>query len=124
MLRVTGRGADGWLASLSYMNDGDLARDNAVIDEAATEAGRDPSEIRRLIHVGGSLRATNAGFVQGPADQWVEELTQLALRDGVGTFVIIGDDPELIQVVGQEIAPAVREAVAAERRSAGRIPAW
>ena len=42
MLRLIGRSADGWLPSLLYLQPGDLARGNAVIDEAATEAGRDP----------------------------------------------------------------------------------
>jgi len=52
MLRLTGRKGDGWLPSLSYLNDGDLERGNATIDEAATAAGRDPREIRRLLNVG------------------------------------------------------------------------
>src|SRR5690606_8725777 len=48
MLRLVARQADGWLPSLAYMKDGDLARGNAIIDETAEEAGRHPAEIRRL----------------------------------------------------------------------------
>ncbi|MBE1874466.1 LLM class flavin-dependent oxidoreductase [Myceligenerans pegani] len=123
MLRLIGRQADGWLPSLGYMKDGDLARGNAVIDEAAAEAGRDPAEIRRLLNLGGAIRPTSSGFLQGPVDQWIEELTRLALEDGIGTFIFMADDPELIETLGGEIAPAVREAVAAARRAAGTTPA-
>ncbi|MBO0609385.1 LLM class flavin-dependent oxidoreductase [Myceligenerans salitolerans] len=123
MLRLIGREADGWLPSLPYLKDGDLPRGNAVIDEAATGAGRDPAEIRRLLNLGGTVQATSSGFLQGPVEQWVEELTRLALEDGIGTFILSGDDPRLIETFGGEIAPAVREAVAGARRAGGTTPA-
>ncbi|MBL0888441.1 LLM class flavin-dependent oxidoreductase [Myceligenerans indicum] len=123
MLRLIGREADGWLPSLSYLGDGDLARGNAVIDEAATGAGRDPAEIRRLLNLGGTIRPDGDGFLRGPVSQWVEELTRLALEDGIGTFIVAADDPDLIETLGGEIAPAVREAVAAARRTRGTTPA-
>jgi alkanesulfonate monooxygenase SsuD/methylene tetrahydromethanopterin reductase-like flavin-dependent oxidoreductase (luciferase family)/FAD/FMN-containing dehydrogenase len=123
MLRLTGAKADGWLPSLPYFKEGDLARGNATIDEAALEAGRSPSEIRRLLNVGGAITDRSTGPLQGPADQWVEELTQLALEDGVSGFIAMGDAPDQIRAFAQEVVPAVREAVAAERRSAGTMPA-
>ncbi|MFD2026777.1 LLM class flavin-dependent oxidoreductase [Promicromonospora aerolata] len=123
MLRLIGTKADGWLPSLPYLKDGDLARGNATIDEAALAAGRSPSEIRRLLNVGGAITDRSSGPLQGPADQWVEEITRMALEDGVSTFIAMGDDPDQIQAFAQEVVPAVREAVAAERRSAGTAPA-
>jgi len=123
MLRLTGAKADGWLPSLPYFKEGDLARGNATIDEAAEEAGRSPSEIRRLLNLGGAITDRSSGQLQGPADQWVEELTLLALEDGVSGFIVMGDDPEQIRAFAQDVVPAVREAVAAERRSAGTVPA-
>lgn len=123
MLRVTGAMADGWLPSLPYFKEGDLARSNTTIDEAALEAGRAPSEVRRLLNVGGAITDRSAGPLQGPADQWVEELTQLALEDGISGFIAMGDDPDQIRAFAEEVVPAVREAVAAERRSAGTLPA-
>lgn len=110
MLALTGRKGDGWLPSLGYMKPGDLARGNAAIDEAATGAGRDPREIRRLLNVG-RLAADPAEFA--------ERLAQLALEDGIGTFILAGDDPRLLQEFGSEVAPAVREHVARERSSRG-----
>src|SRR5919197_5243826 len=50
MLRLIGEKADGWLPSSSYLQPGDLARGNRIIDEAAEAAGRDPREIRRLLN--------------------------------------------------------------------------
>src|SRR5690606_1675435 len=41
------------------------------------------------------------------------------LEDGVSTFILAGDDPDAIRRLGQEVAPALREAVAAERRVRG-----
>ena len=123
MLRLTGAKADGWLPSLPYFKEGDLARGNATIDGAAEEAGRSPSEIRRLLNLGGAITDRSSGPLQGPADQWVEELTLLALEDGVSGFIVMGDDPDQIRAFAQDVAPAVREAVAAERRSAGTVPA-
>lgn len=101
MLALTGRVADGWLPSLSYLRPGDLSSGNARIDDAAAQAGRDPAEVVRLLNVSGT--------------EPVEQLVELALGEGVSTFVVVGDDPGLLARVAQEVAPAVREAVADER---------
>ncbi len=45
----------------------------------------------------------------------MEELTRLALENGVGTFVLAADDTATIETFASEVAPAVRERVAAER---------
>jgi alkanesulfonate monooxygenase SsuD/methylene tetrahydromethanopterin reductase-like flavin-dependent oxidoreductase (luciferase family) len=110
MLDLTGRKADGWLPSVPYLKPGDLARGNTAIDEAAAKAGRHPSEIRRLL---------NVGPVDGPPAQWVEELTRYALEDGIGTFILMADDATTIQTLAAEVAPGVREQVAAARAGGG-----
>ena len=115
MLRLTGRKADGWLPSLSYLEEGDLERGNAIIDEAATAEGRDPRDIRRLLNIQGAFGDTSSGFLQGPPEQWVEELLPLALENGVSAFLLWADDPAAIERYGAEVAPALREAVARER---------
>jgi alkanesulfonate monooxygenase SsuD/methylene tetrahydromethanopterin reductase-like flavin-dependent oxidoreductase (luciferase family)/hemerythrin-like domain-containing protein len=101
MLRLTGRKAGGWLPSLAYLKPGDLDAGNRVIDEAAVNAGRDPSEIRRLLNVSGTLTP--------------EELARFALEDGIGTFILMTDDADAVETWAAEIAPAVRELVAAAR---------
>ena len=110
MLRLTGRLADGWLPSLSYLQPGQLTEGNALIDQAAVEAGREPGAIRRLLNIGGEVSA---------AGQWAERLADLALTEGTGTFILASDDPDTIRGFAAEVAPAVREQVAAARSGAG-----
>ena len=119
MLRLTGRKGDGWLPSLAYLEPGGYAQGNRVIDEAALAVGRDPREIRRLANIGGRFAPGNGGFLVGPSAQWVDELLPFALDDGVATFILAGDDPAAMQRFAEEVAPALREAVARERASAG-----
>jgi alkanesulfonate monooxygenase SsuD/methylene tetrahydromethanopterin reductase-like flavin-dependent oxidoreductase (luciferase family) len=96
MLALTGR------PSLPYLQAGDLAAGNAAIDEAATSAGRDPAEIRRLLNVPG-------------AEARPEELARMAIEDGVASFIVMADDSSAIDNFAAEVAPAVRAQVEAER---------
>jgi alkanesulfonate monooxygenase SsuD/methylene tetrahydromethanopterin reductase-like flavin-dependent oxidoreductase (luciferase family) len=111
MQRLLAQKGDGWLPSLPWMKPGDLARGNALIDEAAQEAGRDPREVRRLLNISPGMS--------------VDELAELAIDDGVSVFILSSDDPATLQQFGEEVAPAVRDAVAAERagrdRAVGRV---
>ncbi len=120
MLRLTGRKADGWLPTLSYLESGDLQRGNLTIDEAAVAAGRDPREIRRLLNVNGQFTPANRGFLQGPPEQWVQELLQLAIEHGISGFIVAADDPMIVERVAGDVVPALREEVAAERRGSGK----
>jgi alkanesulfonate monooxygenase SsuD/methylene tetrahydromethanopterin reductase-like flavin-dependent oxidoreductase (luciferase family) len=120
MLALTGRRADGWLPSLSYLQPGDLTAGNAMIDEAAQEAGRSPSDIRRLLNINGRFATVGRGALHGPAEQWAEELAELALRDGIGTFILGSDDPDDLRRFAGEVAPATRDLVAVERSSTTR----
>ncbi len=96
MLRLIGRQADGWWASLTMLADEtELAASGAIIDAAAREAGRDPAAICRVLNVGG-------------ADAHPERLVHLARTYGVSTFVLAGDDPHAIERFGSEVAPTVR----------------
>ncbi|TNH29471.1 LLM class flavin-dependent oxidoreductase [Micromonospora orduensis] len=120
MLALTGRRADGWLPSLGYLQPGDLTRGNAIIDDAAREAGRSPRDVRRLLNISGTFSTVGRGPLNGPAEQWARELAELALGDGIGTFILASDDPDDLRRFAGEVAPAVRELVAAERnRGAG-----
>ncbi|HEY0247990.1 MAG TPA: LLM class flavin-dependent oxidoreductase [Gryllotalpicola sp.] len=105
MLRLIGRKADGWLPSLPYLQPGDLQRGNATIDRAATDAGRDPREITRLLNVGPNSSA--------------EELVRFALEDGISVFIVMGDDPRILERWSAEIMPAVRDEVTRERGTRG-----
>ena len=114
MLSLTGRKGDGWLPSYGYMKPGDLGRGNTAIDEAAESAGRDPREIRRLL---------NVGPLSADPREFADRLAELALDDGISTFIVASDDPRMLQTFGEEVAPAVRELVARERSGRGTAAA-
>ena len=114
-LRLAGQVADGWVPSFR----GDLTKIADMtrrLNDAAGEAGRDPSSIRRILNVNGTITdgGTN-GTLQGPVDQWREELTDLAVTYGFDTFIFWGEGDGQLQRFAEEVAPAVREQVAAER---------
>ena len=123
MLRVTARHADGWLPSMGYADPDALGAMNAVIDEAADRAGRGPQAIRRMYNVFGQF-GTGSGFLRGTADDWAEQLAGLALTEGMSTFILGTDDPDVVRRYADEVAPAARAAVDHERaRRAGEPPA-
>jgi len=111
MLRLLGAEADGWIATHRFLPPEGIATGNAIIDAAAREAGRDPREIRRLLNIDGRFSAERGAFLDGPPEQWVDDLLPLALDDGVGTFILMSDDPAAIERFAGEVAPALREAV-------------
>ncbi|MQS05878.1 LLM class flavin-dependent oxidoreductase [Streptomyces alkaliphilus] len=113
MLRLVARKADGWLPSLGFLSSPGLREGNAIIDEEATRHDRDPREIRRLLNLPGDF-----GDPGERVDTLLERLLPLALEDGVSTFVLGSDDPNALAFFGREVAPALREAVAAERQAA------
>lgn len=114
-LTLAGRAADGWLPSLQ--DDVDRLIEGANrLDEAAAAAGRDPGEIRRVVNVRGEITdGPSGGLLHGPAEQWADELTDLALGPGFDTFVLWTDDEDTRRRFAEEVAPTVREQVAAER---------
>lgn len=114
MLRLTGRLGDGWLPSLPYLKGGppDLTEMNRQIDRGAEQAGRDPSAIRRMLNIGGQFASSNGGFLNGPPDQWAEELAGLNQDYGISGFILMADDPGTIELFASEVAPKTRELVA------------
>lgn len=124
-LALTGRIGDGWVPSMSYVTPRKAIAGNAIIDRAAAAAGRDPSAIRRVYNVGGTFAPTNTKAddidreIAGPPEHWVDVLTHLALDLGFGTFILSSPpDETTLRTFIEEVAPAVRERVAASRRPA------
>ncbi len=119
MLRLIGRSADGWWPSLGRVSVADLHAGQAVIDEAASAAGRDPREIRRLLNISGEFSSGSDTPLHGTPEQWVSDLLPLALDAGVGTFVLATDDPGTMRRFAEDVGPRLRDAVATERRARG-----
>jgi alkanesulfonate monooxygenase SsuD/methylene tetrahydromethanopterin reductase-like flavin-dependent oxidoreductase (luciferase family) len=111
MLRLVGRAADGWIPSLPRLPLHQVPPRQDAIDEAARAAGRDPARIRRVANVN-----SDQGFLDGPAEQWVEQLVSLHRDLRFDGFVLWpgGDDPlgEIERFAG-EVVPAVRAALTA-----------
>jgi alkanesulfonate monooxygenase SsuD/methylene tetrahydromethanopterin reductase-like flavin-dependent oxidoreductase (luciferase family) len=120
MLRLVGRLADGWVPSASYLPPERLADAQARIDDAAAAAGRDPAAIRRLYNLSGRIGPGGGGFLDGPPGQWVEQLLPLVVETGMDTFVLGPSESPAnqLQLFAAEVAPALRDAVAAHRRPA------
>jgi len=121
MLRLIARKADGWLPSFGYVGRDGLTTGNSIIDAEAVTAGRDPREIRRLLNVGGRFQAQRGEPFQGPPAAWVDDLAELALDEGIGTFILASDDPGTMATFATEVIPALRERVAEERESRGTV---
>ncbi|NUR96807.1 MAG: LLM class flavin-dependent oxidoreductase [Kribbellaceae bacterium] len=121
MLALTGRLADGWLSSSGYAGPDELAAMNKVIDEAAVDAGRDPAAVRRLYNISGRFTG-RGGFLQGPEEAWIDQLTELTLGEGISTYILASDNPDDIRRFAS-VAAGVREAVAVGRSGGAVAPA-
>jgi alkanesulfonate monooxygenase SsuD/methylene tetrahydromethanopterin reductase-like flavin-dependent oxidoreductase (luciferase family) len=117
MLELTGRLGDGWVPSSGYMPPERLPAAQARIDDAAAAAGRDPASVRRLYNISGRIGPGGGGFLDGPAGQWVEQLLALVTETGMDTFVLwpTEEQDRQLELFADEVAPALREAVAAHR---------
>jgi len=103
MQDLVGRKADGWLPSLPVMEPDGLPKGNAIIDDAARAAGRDPRDITRLLNI-------------FPGQQTAEALAQMTLEDGVSIFILASDERDVLERFATETIPAVREHVAHGRK--------
>ena len=120
LLDFLGRAADGWVPSSGFVAAERLGDLHRRIDDGARAAGRDPAVIKRVYNVWGTVtEGPSRGFLQGPVDQWVEQLTALVVESGMDTFIFgPADDPvRQSEVFAAQVAPAVRDAVAGHRGS-------
>lgn len=120
MLNLIGRLADGWVPSLSYIKLDQLKEMQQRIDDGALSAGRNPAHIQRLLNLNGIItEGQTGGLLNGPASQWVEELTYITLEFGMDSYLFGGALDTQLQRFAHEIAPQVRENVARQRAKPG-----
>jgi FAD/FMN-containing dehydrogenase len=122
LLGLIGEKADGWVATVgAELSLSDIRTANKIIDEAAPTVGREPADVRRLVNVSGRFAsASRGGFLDGPSEQWVEQLLPLVVEDGLGTFLLASDDLPTIERFAEEVAPGLRAAV--DRELAAPLP--
>jgi alkanesulfonate monooxygenase SsuD/methylene tetrahydromethanopterin reductase-like flavin-dependent oxidoreductase (luciferase family) len=121
MLGVTGRLADGWIPSSSYVPPEKLPEMNARIDEAAVKADRRPAAVRRLYNLFGHItNGQQTGFLDGPVEHWADALTTLTVEQGMDSYIFGTDGPPDAQIrrFALEVVPRVRENVAKHRGNA------
>jgi alkanesulfonate monooxygenase SsuD/methylene tetrahydromethanopterin reductase-like flavin-dependent oxidoreductase (luciferase family) len=107
-LALTGRLADGWVPSVNADVLRRLRELNERVDTAAAEAGRDPSAVRRVFNVGGTITdGVSEGYLAGPVSQWIDELTVLA-ADHRADVLLFGGPPSQLRTFAEQIVPAVR----------------
>lgn len=124
-LAATGRQADGWIPgrAADWLS-AKYRQSRPIVDAAALEAGRKPSEVATMYNFPGAITAADVRrtrdddnrWVGGSVAQWVEELTGAVLNHGAGGFTIFprgGENPYEQQVTrwAEEIVPAVRAAI-------------
>jgi hypothetical protein len=93
------------------------------IDAAATSAGRNPADIRRVYNIWGGYTDTppapideTSGEFSGSPDAWIALLTHLASSVGFDTFLFgVPADPDLLRMIATQIISATRERVAQHR---------
>ena len=120
MLELTGRLADGWIVSASYIPPETLPAYHEAIDRAAESAGRPPSAIRRAYNVAGvvqrpggmAMTARVEGVTIGTPDRWVDELARYYAELRMDTFIfwpVGGDEEGQTRLFAEEVVPMVHE---------------
>lgn len=110
MLRLTGRLADGWFPSLSYMKPDAYAEARRRIDEAAEKAGRHPADVLGLYNVSGELTDGERGDgpLDGPPEHWVETLVGWAEELKLGAVILPAGSVEQVERLIGEVTPGLR----------------
>ena len=109
MLRLIGRSADGWIPSAPYLSRDELLDKQRQVDRAAEESGRAPSDVRRILNVGGQASDDDRVRLAGPVDDaWADELTRL-VEAGFDAFILWADgDVEAQLRAFSDVASEVR----------------
>ncbi|MGN9912600.1 LLM class flavin-dependent oxidoreductase [Phytohabitans sp. LJ34] len=112
MLALTGRHADGWLPTNAYLDLADVPEMQRRVDRAATDAGRDPAEIRRVFNVMGTISdeipPRNDRKLNGPVQQWVTALRDYRARlrfDSIVFWPVRGDVRDQVRRFFEEVRP-------------------
>ncbi|BBX62528.1 N5,N10-methylene tetrahydromethanopterin reductase [Mycobacterium saskatchewanense] len=116
LLRMVGRRGDVWISSSPFLGPDQLSAANKIIDNAAVAARREPATVRRAYNIAGEFTAAQGGFLHGPPAKWAEQLTDVALAEGVSVFILFRvESADVIERFAAEVVPEVREQVGAER---------
>ena len=68
-----------------------------------------------MLNISGRFAPSGGSLLVGPPQQWVEELAEMTLTHGITGYFLVSDDAATTETFAGEVAPALRELVAAER---------
>jgi alkanesulfonate monooxygenase SsuD/methylene tetrahydromethanopterin reductase-like flavin-dependent oxidoreductase (luciferase family) len=125
MRELVAKRADGWIPAL-HMIDPDVIRPQVEhMNDELDKAGRPRTAVRRVYNtIAKKVQAVSEDFLVGPASQWVDQLTYVALELGFDTF-LFGDPHDgsaHLRRVAEEVIPQLRINVASARRATARQP--
>jgi alkanesulfonate monooxygenase SsuD/methylene tetrahydromethanopterin reductase-like flavin-dependent oxidoreductase (luciferase family) len=121
MRRLVAREADGWIPNGDGIEPENLRRASDHLDQELAAVDRPPHEVRRICNtIMKKLQPKSERFLFGPAEQWVDELSALAIDFGFDTFVFGDRDTteEHLHRFAETVVPGVRENVASSRAAA------
>jgi len=121
MLGLIGALADGWVSPLNiYVPPEEVPAKQALIDQAAVAAGRQPTDVRRLYNVLGLIGEGRGRGLFGPVEVWAQTLATWSVDLGFDTFIFWPVAAHLDQArrFAEEVVPRVREIVREAPRSA------
>jgi alkanesulfonate monooxygenase SsuD/methylene tetrahydromethanopterin reductase-like flavin-dependent oxidoreductase (luciferase family) len=126
MRRLVARAADGWIPNGDGIEVDNLTEASAHLNRELAAIGRPPGDVRRICNtIRKKLQPQSEGFLFGPPEQWIEEISGLALELGFDTFVFGDRDTteEHLHRFAEEVIPGVRENVARARSIAASATA-
>lgn len=108
-LALAARVADGWVPS--FRGDlGQIAAMTTRLDDALEAAGRSADPFRRVLNISGSITTgPSNGTFDGPADRWVDDLSEVVASYRFDTFIFWGEGDDQLDRFAQEVVPAFRE---------------
>jgi alkanesulfonate monooxygenase SsuD/methylene tetrahydromethanopterin reductase-like flavin-dependent oxidoreductase (luciferase family) len=111
MRRVVAQLADGWIPGMLTIDPGQIRTEVDHLNAELEAVGRPPGAVRRVYNtIAKKIQPTSEGFLVGPAGQWADQLTQIALDFGFDTFLFGDRDTtvEHLHIAAEQIIPQVR----------------
>ena len=126
MRRLIAQAADGWLPGMFSVDPEPVRVEVEHLDAELEAAGRPLGSVRRIYNtIAKKLQPASEGFLVGPAEQWVDQLTDIALTFGFDTF-LFGDREttvEHLHIFAEQVIPQVKANVAAALESRSDLAA-
>jgi alkanesulfonate monooxygenase SsuD/methylene tetrahydromethanopterin reductase-like flavin-dependent oxidoreductase (luciferase family) len=115
MRRLIAQAADGWLPGMFSVDPDEIRGEVDHLNQELDALGRPQGSVRRIYNtIAKKLQPASEGFLVGPADQWVDQLTYIALEFGFDAF-LLGDRDTTVEHLdrfAEEVIPQVRANVA------------